>query len=67
MQEFKNVSITTLRKYIDWTPYFMTWSIAGKYPRIMTDEVVGEQAQSLFKDANDMLDDLEKAGSLQPL
>ncbi|WP_165734699.1 methionine synthase [Pseudoalteromonas sp. C8] len=64
--EFKNVSIATLRKYIDWTPYFMTWSIAGKYPRIMTDEVVGEQAQSLFKDANDMLDDLEKAGSLQP-
>lgn len=65
--EFKNVSIKTLRKYIDWTPYFMTWSIAGKYPRIMTDEVVGEQAQSLFKDANDMLDDLEKSGSLQPL
>ncbi|NMP78924.1 methionine synthase [Pseudoalteromonas arctica] len=65
--EFKNVSIATLRKYIDWTPYFMTWSIAGKYPRIMGDEVVGEQAQSLFKDANDMLDDLEKAGSLQPL
>lgn len=67
VQEFKNVSISTLRKYIDWTPYFMTWSIAGKYPRIMDDEVVGEQAQSLFKDANDMLDDLEKAGSLQPL
>ncbi|TMO08718.1 methionine synthase [Pseudoalteromonas sp. S558] len=65
--EFKNVSIANLRKYIDWTPYFMTWSIAGKYPRIMDDEVVGEQAQSLFKDANDMLDDLEKAGSLQPL
>lgn len=65
--EFKNVSIATLRKYIDWTPYFMTWSIAGKYPRIMTDEVVGEQAQSLFKDANDMLDDLEKSGTLQPL
>jgi len=65
--EFKNVSIATLRKYIDWTPYFMTWSIAGKYPRIMDDEVVGEQAQSLFKDANDMLDDLEKSGTLQPL
>ena len=65
--EFKNVSIATLRKYIDWTPYFMTWSIAGKYPRIMSDEVVGEQAQSLFKDANDMLDELEKSGSLQPL
>jgi len=65
--EFKNVSIATLRKYIDWTPYFMTWSISGKYPRILTDEVVGEQAQSLFKDANDMLDELEKSGTLQPL
>ena len=65
--EFKNVSIATLRKYIDWTPYFMTWSIAGKYPRIMDDEVVGEQARSLFKDANDMLYDLEKSGALQPL
>ena len=65
--EFKNVSIATLRKYIDWTPYFMTWSIAGKYPRIIDDEVVGEQARSLFKDANDMLDDLEKSGALQPL
>ncbi|OUS71262.1 methionine synthase [Pseudoalteromonas sp. A601] len=65
--EFKNVSIATLRKYIDWTPYFMTWSIAGKYPRIMTDEVVGEQAQSLFKDANEMLDELEQSGGLQPL
>ncbi|KPZ60933.1 methionine synthase [Pseudoalteromonas sp. P1-7a] len=65
--EFKNVSIATLRKYIDWTPYFMTWSIAGKYPRIMDDEVVGEQARGLFKDANDMLDDLEKSGALQPL
>ncbi len=65
--EFKDVSIKTLRNYIDWTPYFMTWSIAGKYPRILTDDVVGEQAQSLFKDANEMLDELELSGKLQPL
>jgi cobalamin-dependent methionine synthase I len=37
-------SIETLRNYIDWTPFFMTWSLAGKYPRILEDEVVGEEA-----------------------
>ena len=48
--------LATLRNYIDWTPFFLTWSLAGKYPRILEDEVVGEQAQSLFNDANAMLD-----------
>jgi 5-methyltetrahydrofolate--homocysteine methyltransferase len=57
--------ITTLRKYIDWTPFFLTWSLAGKYPRILTDEVVGEQAQSLFDDANEMLDNLIANGGLE--
>jgi 5-methyltetrahydrofolate--homocysteine methyltransferase len=57
--------IATLRQYIDWTPYFMTWSLAGKYPRILDDEVVGEEAKKLFKDANDMLDKLEAYGELQ--
>ncbi len=51
-------SIETLRNYIDWTPFFMTWSLAGKYPRILEDEVVGEEAQRLFKDANELLDKL---------
>ncbi|MBF7072400.1 methionine synthase [Glaciecola sp. MH2013] len=50
------VDLATLREYIDWTPFFITWSLAGKYPRILNDEVVGEEAKSLFKDANDMLD-----------
>ncbi|MCG7554533.1 methionine synthase [Pseudoalteromonas sp. Of11M-6] len=65
--EFKDVSIKTLRDYIDWTPFFMTWSLAGKYPRILQDEVVGEEAQKLFHDANAMLDQLQQDGSLQPL
>ncbi len=60
--EFKDVSIKTLRDYIDWTPFFMTWSLTGKYPRILQDEVVGEEAQKLFHDANAMLDQLEKRG-----
>ncbi len=67
VQEFKDVSIGTLRNYIDWTPFFMTWSLAGKYPRILDDEIVGQEAQSLFKDANAMLDQLEREQTLQPL
>ncbi|WHQ77280.1 methionine synthase [Pantoea sp. Lij88] len=59
-------SIATLRHYIDWTPFFMTWSLAGKYPRILEDEVVGEEAQRLFADANVMLDRLSEASLLKP-
>lgn len=59
------VPLETLRNYIDWTPFFLTWSLAGKYPRILTDDVVGEQAQSLFDDANAMLDTVIANQSLQ--
>ncbi|MFK3881134.1 methionine synthase [Pantoea agglomerans] len=59
-------NIETLRNYIDWTPFFMTWSLAGKYPRIMEDEVVGEEAQRLFADANAMLDRLSQQSLLKP-
>lgn len=65
MQEVE-ASIETLRNYIDWTPFFMTWSLAGKYPRILEDEVVGVEAQRLFKDANDMLDKLSAEKLLNP-
>ncbi|QXO65704.1 methionine synthase [Morganella morganii] len=58
--------ISVLRRYIDWTPFFMTWSLAGKYPRILEDDVVGEEACRLFKDANAMLDELDKTGTLTP-
>lgn len=61
-----DASIETLRNYIDWTPFFMTWSLAGKYPRILEDEVVGEEAQRLFADANAMLDRLSEQGTLKP-
>lgn len=58
--------IETLRQYIDWTPFFMTWSLAGKYPRILEDEIVGEEAKRLFKDANELLDKLSAEKSLNP-
>lgn len=59
-------NIETLRHYIDWTPFFMTWSLAGKYPRILEDEVVGEEAKRLLKDANDLLDQLSNGNMLNP-
>lgn len=61
-----SASIDTLRNYIDWTPFFMTWSLAGKYPRILEDDVVGEEAQRLFADANALLDTLSTHRSLTP-
>ncbi|GGD66657.1 methionine synthase [Lacimicrobium alkaliphilum] len=57
--------ITTLREYIDWTPFFLTWSLAGKYPRIFDDEIVGEEAKKVFADANAMLDDFQQSGDLK--
>lgn len=57
--------LATLRDYIDWTPFFLTWSLAGKYPRILNDDVVGEEATSLFADANAMLDKIIADSSLQ--
>jgi 5-methyltetrahydrofolate--homocysteine methyltransferase len=57
--------LATLRDYIDWTPFFLTWSLAGKYPRVLNDDVVGEEATSLFADANAMLDKIIADGSLE--
>ncbi|QCT19435.1 methionine synthase [Jejubacter calystegiae] len=61
-----SAGIETLRNYIDWTPFFLTWSLAGKYPRILEDEVVGVEALRLFNDANAMLDRLSVEGALTP-
>ncbi|NOH71836.1 methionine synthase [Vibrio pectenicida] len=62
---FDDFDVSTLRQYIDWTPFFMTWSLVGKYPAILDHEEVGEEAKRLFKDANDLLDRVEKDKLLQ--
>ena len=49
------VELDVLVPYIDWTPFFRTWELFGKYPAILTDVVVGEQATSVFADAQEML------------
>jgi 5-methyltetrahydrofolate--homocysteine methyltransferase len=50
-----DVPIGELVDYIDWTPFFSTWELTGKYPAILNDATVGEAARSLFADAQDML------------
>ncbi len=52
---FKNFDLNELAKYIDWGPFFQTWDLAGPYPAILTDEIVGEQAQRVFADGQAML------------
>ncbi|MDH1306761.1 methionine synthase [Pseudomonas fulva] len=53
-----DIDLRTLAQYIDWTPFFISWDLAGKFPRILTDEVVGEAATALYADAREMLDKL---------
>ncbi len=52
------VDLATLVDYIDWTPFFNAWELAGRYPAILTDEVVGAQASELFRDAQEMLGEI---------
>lgn len=54
----EDIDLAVLAEYIDWTPFFISWDLAGKYPRILTDEVVGEAATALFDDAQAMLSKL---------
>jgi 5-methyltetrahydrofolate--homocysteine methyltransferase len=56
VHEFLDWDLKDLREYIDWTPFFRAWELAGNYPAILEDKVVGESATSLFADANKMLD-----------
>ncbi|ELV8577359.1 methionine synthase [Vibrio vulnificus] len=62
---FDDFDVATLRQYIDWTPFFLTWSLVGKYPTIFEHEEVGEEAKRLFEDANEWLDRIEQEGLLK--
>ena len=55
VKEIDDVDIATLTEYIDWTPFFRTWQLAGKYPDILEDKVVGVEAKKLLHDAKEML------------
>lgn len=55
---WEDLDLSILRDYIDWTPFFSTWMLSGKYPKILEDPVVGNEAKKLFADANSILDEL---------
>ena len=52
---YDNYDLAELVKYIDWTPFFQTWELAGPFPQILEDEKVGKAARDLYRDAQDML------------
>ncbi|SFV87109.1 5-methyltetrahydrofolate--homocysteine methyltransferase [hydrothermal vent metagenome] len=54
VQVYKNYDLAEIFEFIDWVPFFRTWELAGKFPNILTDEIVGEAASALFKDAKAM-------------
>ncbi len=56
VRTFDDITAAMLRDYIDWTPFFRTWDLAGSFPKILDDAVVGEAARGLFADAQVMLD-----------
>lgn len=56
VQVIKDLELRKLKDFIDWTPFFRSWELHGKYPAILTDEVVGKEATELFKDAQILLE-----------
>lgn len=57
--------IEKIRVYINWTQFFLTWDIKGKYPQIFDDPLKGLEAKKLFEDANSLLDDAQKSGDIR--
>lgn len=66
VHQLDNIELTNLVGTIDWTPFFITWELVGKYPRILEDKVVGEAATNLFNDAQTMLEELVEQKLLRP-
>jgi 5-methyltetrahydrofolate--homocysteine methyltransferase len=60
VQKLENYPLENLVEFIDWTPFFQAWELAGRYPKILQDEVVGEEATKLFADAQAMLKKIVK-------
>ena len=65
LQVFKDYPLADLIDYIDWTPFFVAWELAGRFPRILDDEIVGTQARELYADAREMLDEIVRDDLLQ--
>ncbi|MGD1961294.1 MAG: methionine synthase [Fulvivirga sp.] len=61
---FEDYPLSAIREHIDWTPFFQTWMLKGRFPKILEDEVIGDEARKLYDDANDMLDEIIEQKSL---
>ncbi len=66
IQTLEQLSLKELVPFIDWSPFFRSWDLHGRYPDILTDKVVGEQATSLFEDAQEMLKEIVAKQLLKP-
>ncbi|MFN7056898.1 methionine synthase, partial [Hyphomonas sp.] len=66
VRTFSDIDLGTLARYIDWTPYFSAWDLAGRYPAILEDKIVGEAASSLWRDTQAMMQQLVGEGWLKP-
>lgn len=66
IQVLEQLSLKELIPYIDWAPFFRSWDLHGKFPQILTDAVVGEQAKSLYEDAQAMLKEIVAKKTLKP-
>ncbi|MBB6461134.1 methionine synthase [Flammeovirga kamogawensis] len=58
VKKFEAYDLEEISSFIDWTPFFQTWELAGRFPAILTDEVVGKEATDLFKDAKALLKEI---------
>ena len=65
-QEITGISIETLIPYIDWTPFFIAWEMHGKFPAILKDAIIGQEASKLYDDANAMLQQIMAGKWLEP-
>lgn len=61
----KNMDLSVIKEFIDWTPFFSTWMLSGRFPKILKDPVVGTEALKLYNDANKMLDRIVNEGWLK--
>ncbi|WP_299063663.1 methionine synthase [uncultured Polaribacter sp.] len=66
IQTLEQLSLKELVPFIDWSPFFRSWDLHGKFPDILTDEIVGEQATIMYKEANVMIDEIIANQSLKP-
>lgn len=66
VQQLQQLSLKQLVPYIDWSPFFRSWDLHGRYPDILQDNIVGEQATQLYKDAQAMINEIITKQSLKP-